>query len=47
MAETRDYFRATGAQLREWAAAKDKAAQAEIDRRAARRAEKAALRKAA
>lgn len=40
--ESRDYFRASGAQLREWAADGDKAAEAERDRRAANRAAKKA-----
>lgn len=42
----RNYFAASGAELREWSA-KDPAAAAEIARRAAKRAEKAAARKAA
>ncbi len=43
---TRDYFRATGAKLKEWAP-DDLQAAAEIARRAARRAAKAEARKAA
>jgi len=43
---TRDYFRATGAELREWADT-DPAAAAEITRRKANRAAKASEAKAA
>lgn len=42
-----DYFRATGAELREWAATGDTAAEAEIARRKAKRAEKVAAKVAA
>lgn len=45
--ESRDYFRASGAQLREWMADGDKAAEAEATRRKANRAAKTAERKAA
>lgn len=44
---TRDYFRATGAELREWAADGDANAIAEAARRKARRAAKAEAHKAA
>jgi hypothetical protein len=39
---TRDYFRATGADLREWSAEGDKLAEAEAARRKVNRAAKAA-----